>query len=36
LNRYGRVIEKATLAGKRAAIRVQFEEGDPMTLREGL
>jgi hypothetical protein len=36
LNRYGRVLEKAVLPGKRSAIRVQFEEGDPMTLREGL
>jgi len=35
-NRWGRVIEKTVLAGKRAAIRVQFEDGEPMTLREGV
>jgi len=34
LNKFGRVIEKTVLAGQRAAIRVRFEEGDEMTLRE--
>lgn len=36
LNRYGRVIEKTVLPGQRAALRVQFEDGESMTLREGL
>lgn len=36
LNRYGRVAEKTVLPGKRAAIRVQFEDNESMTLREGL
>jgi len=35
LNLYGRVIEKTALPGRRAAIRVQFDGGEPMTLREG-
>ena len=35
-NRYGRVVEKTMLAGKRAAFRVQFDDGESMTLREGL
>ncbi len=34
MNQYGRVVEKTTLPGRRAAIRVQFEGGDTMTLRE--
>ena len=34
LNKFGRVIEKTVLAGQRAAIRVRFEDGDEMTLRE--
>jgi hypothetical protein len=34
INQYGRVVEKTTLPGQRAAIRVQFEAGEPMTLRE--
>jgi hypothetical protein len=34
-NQFGRVIEKNQLAGKRAVIRVQFETGDPLNLREG-
>jgi hypothetical protein len=34
-NQYGRVVEKTQLPGRRAAIRVQFEAGLPMTLREG-
>jgi hypothetical protein len=36
LNRYGRVVEKTVLPGQRAALRVQFEDGESMTLREGL
>lgn len=35
INQYGRVLEKTVLPGRRAAIRVQFETGEPMTLREG-
>ena len=35
LNAFGRVVEKTALAGHRAAIRVQFDGGDSMTLREG-
>lgn len=34
-NQFGRVLEKSQLAGKRAIIRVQFETGDPLNLREG-
>ena len=34
LNKFGRVVEKTVLAGQRAAIRVRFEDGDEMTLRE--
>ena len=34
VTQFGRVIEKTVLAGQRAAIRVRFEEGDEMTLRE--
>lgn len=34
-NQFGRVLEKNQLAGKRAVIRVQFETGDPLNLREG-
>jgi hypothetical protein len=34
INQYGRVIEKKQLPGRRAVIRVQFEAGEPMTLRE--
>jgi hypothetical protein len=33
-NKFGRVVEKTTLAGQRAAILVRFEDGDEMTLRE--
>jgi hypothetical protein len=36
LNRYGRVVEKTVLPGHRAAVRLQFEDGESMTLREGL
>src|SRR2546422_1883931 len=35
-NRYGRVVEKTKLPGKRAVIRVQFEDGEPMVLREAV
>jgi hypothetical protein len=35
INQYGRVLEKTVLPGRRAAIRVQFEIGEPLTLREG-
>ena len=34
LNKFGRVVEKTVLAGQRAAIRVRFEDGEEMTLRE--
>jgi hypothetical protein len=34
-NQFGRVLEKTQLAGKRAVIRVQFETGEPLHLREG-
>lgn len=34
INSFGRVVEKTVLPGQRAAIRVQFEGGDEMTLRE--
>jgi hypothetical protein len=34
-NQFGRVLEKTQLAGKRAVIRVQFETGEPLALREG-
>jgi hypothetical protein len=34
LNLFGRVVEKTALPGRRSAIRVQFDGGDPMTLRE--
>ncbi len=34
-NQFGRVLEKTHLAGNRAVIRVQFESGDPLNLREG-
>ncbi len=33
-NAYGRVIEKTVLPGNRAAIRVRFEDGEEMMLRE--
>ncbi len=35
MNQYGRVVEKSVLPGNRTTIRVQFETGDPITLREG-
>jgi hypothetical protein len=35
-NRWGRVAEKTTLAGKRSAIRLEFDGGESMTLREGV
>lgn len=35
LNLFGRVAEKTQLPGQRAAIRVQFDGGESMTLREG-
>jgi len=35
MNKYGRVAEKTTLPGQRAAIRVVFEDDEEMTLREG-
>jgi hypothetical protein len=35
-NQFGRVLEKIQLAGNRAVIRVQFETGEPLNLREGL
>ena len=35
-NRWGRVAEKTTLAGKRSAIRVEFDGGESMTLREAV
>ena len=35
-NRWGRVAEKTTLAGKRAAIRVELDGGESMTLREAV
>lgn len=34
-NQHGRVTEKTALPGQRAAIQVQFENGDILTLREG-
>jgi hypothetical protein len=34
LNLFGRVVEKTALPGRRSAIRVQFDGGDSMTLRE--
>jgi hypothetical protein len=34
-NQFGRVLEKTQLAGRRAVIRVQFETGEPLNLREG-
>jgi hypothetical protein len=34
INKFGRVIEKTVLPGQRAAIRVRFEDGEEMTLRE--
>ena len=34
INSYGRVLEKRVLPGQRAAIRVQFDDGEEMTLRE--
>jgi len=34
MNQYGRVVEKTMLPGRRAAVQVQFESGDTMTLRE--
>ena len=34
LNKFGRVTEKTVLPGQRAAIRVLFEDGEEMTLRE--
>jgi len=33
MNQYGRVVEKTMLPGRRAAVQVQFESGDKMTLR---
>ena len=35
MNKFGRVAEKTTLPGQRAAIRVVFEDDEEMTLREG-
>ncbi len=35
MNKFGRVAEKTTLPGQRAAIRVVFEDEEEMTLREG-
>lgn len=35
MNQYGRVVEKTQLPGNRSVIRVQFEAGEPITLREG-
>ena len=34
MNQYGRVVEKLHLPGNRSVIRVQFEAGEPITLRE--
>ena len=34
INKFARVVEKTVLAGQRAAIRVRFEDGEEMTLRE--
>lgn len=34
INKFGRVAEKTMLPGGRAAIRLVFEDGDEMTLRE--
>ena len=34
INSYGRVLEKRVLPGQRGAIRVQFDDGEEMTLRE--
>jgi hypothetical protein len=34
MNQYGRVVEKTTLPGRRAAVQVRFESGETMTLRE--
>ena len=34
LNKFGRVVEKTVLPGQRAAIRMRFEDGEEMTLRE--
>jgi hypothetical protein len=34
MNQYGRVVEKTMLPGRRAAVKLQFESGDTMTLRE--
>lgn len=36
LNLFGRVVEKTALPGRRSAIRVQFDGGDSMTLRESV
>ena len=36
LNLFGRVVEKTPLPGRRSAIRVQFDGGDTMTLRENV
>ena len=36
LNLFGRVVEKTQLPGQRAAVRVQFDGGESMTLREGI
>jgi hypothetical protein len=35
MNQYGRVVEKTQLPGNRPVIRIQFEAGEPITLREG-
>jgi Zn-finger nucleic acid-binding protein len=35
MNQYGRVVEKTQLPGNRSVIRIQFEAGEPITLREG-
>ena len=35
MNQYGRVVEKTHLPGNRPVIRIQFEAGEPITLREG-
>ena len=34
INKFGRVIEKTVLPGQRAAVRVRFDDGEEMTLRE--
>jgi hypothetical protein len=36
LNQFGRVVEKMALPGKRSVIRVQFDGGEAMQLRESV